>query len=318
MDNNFLNEFDIVVLVIVITSSLLSLIRGFLREVFSIAAWIGAGLITFIYFNKAAEFLSTRFESKVVVSAMAVIGLYGTSLTVLSIINSILLDFLRQVRHGTIDRSLGLAFGLLRGFIIVSIIHYTISLIYNNKDEPKWLTGAKTYNMTSIGSDFIKTYTSDYLMDKSLSSVGDKLASKLNASYINSINNPESIKKLKDKGIFNKVVNSLPEKDQDELKTKIDKLGSSTNKKKTSELLLEVLVLHKNASEAGFIKKEKELSDEDKDLVNESIKTLEKTLADEEKSQEDEELPWMKDSTDKEESKDELILPFGKVDTTGE
>lgn len=154
-------EYDVVVLIILLTSAMLALFRGFIREVFSFVAWVGAAVITFMFYPLAAGLFKDVLKSSVVVSILAVMVTYFVVFFLLSGINAIILDFTREVRMGPIDRALGLVFGVFRGLLIVSLIHYSIVLVQGK--APKWLEDSEFYKLSASGASMIEGSISKYV-----------------------------------------------------------------------------------------------------------------------------------------------------------
>ncbi len=113
---------DYVVILIIALSAIISLIRGFVREVLSLISWIGALFI-------AKE--GTPFSVDTVPDFIGHVGLrYVIAFAVIFVTAVFVLSFVsRQVSRfvgfsglkGT-DRSLGVIFGLARGVILVSFL----------------------------------------------------------------------------------------------------------------------------------------------------------------------------------------------------
>lgn len=160
-----ITEIDIVVLFVVLISSLLSLLRGFLKEFLSFAAWIGAAIITFLILPVIMTRLGTSIKESKVMAVVIVIGIYLVVLIGISIINAILLDFLRNVRSGGIDRILGLGFGFARGALIVSIAHYAVTLTHGGQGDPDWLKKSFTYPFTESGAKLVDKIVDLYADD---------------------------------------------------------------------------------------------------------------------------------------------------------
>jgi len=274
MDSSVFNEYDVMVVLIILTSSILSLIRGFIREIFSLFAWIGAGIVTFLYFSKVASWLTPYFSNRMVVSAAAILSIYLVTLITISIVNALILDFSKEVRLGAIDRTLGLAFGFARGLIIASILHFAIILVQGD-NEPKWLTEAKTYNLTGFGAGLLKDLTHDYINDIHPADDADSLSDKLSPTFMDSLRAELGHTSPEQKEVFRKVMKGLPKKDRERLAKKLE-----TSESDISEVTLEALVLYQKAAQANLIKKENKLKDEEIPLLEESIKGLQKKVLD--------------------------------------
>lgn len=149
--------FDVIVSVVMIICTLTSYARGFVRDFLSLLVWIGAGLLTIFFFPYAADAFESVFRHSVVVSVVAVVLVYVIFLFLLSLLNNVLLSASRDVRGGGFDKSLGALFGLGKGFIIASLLHFSIAEISGEK-EPNWLIG-ETYGLTKHGAAIINGMT---------------------------------------------------------------------------------------------------------------------------------------------------------------
>lgn len=157
-----LTEFDIAVLIIVLLSSVFATLRGFIKELLVLVSWIGSAAITIYSFPYAADFMGDWFQDSKVVNIIAIILVFLGILTLISIVNAMILDNLREMRLGMIDRSTGLLFGLVRGVLIASVIHFAIIILHQDDEGPDWLTGSETYQITKVGSDIIKELSEEY------------------------------------------------------------------------------------------------------------------------------------------------------------
>jgi membrane protein required for colicin V production len=135
-----INTFDLAVFGILALSALLSFFRGFLRELLSLATWVGAGLITLYYFPNVAEWMKEHVQSDLIASGFASLGTFVVALIGLSIFSSILLKYMKPAGEiGSLDNILGLAFGVARGLLLVAIGYYLMTLFLKEKDYPEWI-----------------------------------------------------------------------------------------------------------------------------------------------------------------------------------
>ena len=96
-------------------SGLLAMVRGFMREILSIAAWGAAALVTLYSFSKLLPTAKTYFNNDTVASVVVVAGVFIGTLIVVSIITVRISDMILDSRIGALDRTLGFLFGLARG-----------------------------------------------------------------------------------------------------------------------------------------------------------------------------------------------------------
>ncbi len=108
---------DLVLLGVMLISGLLAMVRGFMREILSIAAWGTAALVTLYAFGKLLPTAKTYFNNDTVASIVVVAGVFIGTLIVVSIITVRISDMILDSRIGALDRTLGFLFGLARGLL---------------------------------------------------------------------------------------------------------------------------------------------------------------------------------------------------------
>lgn len=117
-----MNWVDFVLLGIICVSLLISLARGFVREAFSLAAWILAFWVSWTFFRE----LAVHFEPWVSVPSLQ-LGLAFATLLLVTLILGAMVNFLvsqlveKTGLTGT-DRLFGLFFGVARGVLLVAIL----------------------------------------------------------------------------------------------------------------------------------------------------------------------------------------------------
>ena len=135
---------DLVLLGVMLVSGLLAMVRGFMREILSIAAWGTAALVTLYAFNKLLPTAKTYFTNDTVASVVVVAGVFICTLIVVSIITVRISDMILDSRIGALDRTLGFLFGLARGLLIVVVAYQFFTWLVPDKQRPDWVTGAKS------------------------------------------------------------------------------------------------------------------------------------------------------------------------------
>ena len=135
---------DLVLLGVMLISGLLAMVRGFMREILSIAAWGAAALVTLYAFSKLLPTAKTYFNNDTVASVVVVAGTFIATLVVVSIITVRISDMILDSRIGALDRTLGFLFGLGRGLLIVVVAFLFFSWLVPDKQRPDWITNAKS------------------------------------------------------------------------------------------------------------------------------------------------------------------------------
>ncbi|MFN3232635.1 MAG: CvpA family protein [Alphaproteobacteria bacterium] len=145
MDSLPVNILDLIILAVLAISGLIGLARGFVKEVLSLAAWIGAAWVTLTFYDQAKAYVETQLTDPLVISVVAGGGLFIAALVVLMIIAKVLSSGIQKVSLlGPIDRVLGLGFGLLRGALVLGLAYLlTMQLVDDSQHEPDWIADSK-------------------------------------------------------------------------------------------------------------------------------------------------------------------------------
>lgn len=110
---------DAVILAVIALSLLLGLYRGFVREAFSLAAWIAAYLVARIFHPGLELVLADVIATPSLRLATAWLALFGGTLVVVTLLGYLVRSLVEAAGVSTADRLLGAGFGLLRGGILV-------------------------------------------------------------------------------------------------------------------------------------------------------------------------------------------------------
>lgn len=157
-----INPTDVAVLAILILSALLAFARGFVREVLSVLAWVGAAAAAWYAFPHLQPVVQGYASSDVVSSAVAAGGVFLVALIVLSVAASRIAGTVRGSALSTIDRSLGFLFGLLRGAVLVCLGYMLLAMIYPDPAEhPSWIREARTMPAIQSGADRLRRLVPD-------------------------------------------------------------------------------------------------------------------------------------------------------------
>ena len=110
-----LNWVDLAVLVVVAISAALAFMRGFVRETLGIAAWGGAGYLSYSGIDFVRPMVRDMIGNPEMADIVAHAGLFLAGLLVLTIITSLIAQIFHSLGLGALDRTLGILFGLARG-----------------------------------------------------------------------------------------------------------------------------------------------------------------------------------------------------------
>lgn len=120
---------DLAVLAILAVSALLAFMRGLVREVLGIGAWIGAILAAAWGLPMLRPFVRQWLGASPWVDPVAFVAIFLVSLIILMIIARMIGRAVRNSPLGGLDRTLGLVFGLVRGAALVVIAYIIAGMV---------------------------------------------------------------------------------------------------------------------------------------------------------------------------------------------
>src|SRR5437763_8174718 len=152
---------DMILIAVMLVSALLAMIRGFMREVLSIAAWLIAALVTLYSFSKLLTVAKTYFNNDIVAYAIVIGGTFLGTLLVVSVITVRFSDMVLDSRVGALDRTMGFLFGLARGLVIVVVAFLFFAWLVPDRSQPEWIRTAKSRVVLQGTGDWLMSMLPD-------------------------------------------------------------------------------------------------------------------------------------------------------------
>lgn len=148
--------FDFIVLGVVAIAAVGGFMRGFVQEVFSLAAWmLAAFAIRYLHTpltNALVEYMGYSVSTGILAFALLLLIPYAA----MKVIANNLGSAARNSPLGPIDRVLGFGFGGLKGVLVVVIAFSLLVLGYDTVwgvgGRPTWITTARSYDLVDGGS----------------------------------------------------------------------------------------------------------------------------------------------------------------------
>lgn len=165
---------DILVLAVLLISALIAFLRGFIREVLTIAGVVGGLIAAYVMgpfvtpymrgwlgLDAAGEGTDAGSEAAAAAAqdpeklfgilpydVLAVVLSYGLVFLVVVILLSILSHFLaegiRSLGLGAVDRTMGFIFGLVRGVILIGLLYLPVYFFVDTETKEEWFETSRT------------------------------------------------------------------------------------------------------------------------------------------------------------------------------
>jgi membrane protein required for colicin V production len=134
-----------IVLGAVALSALLAAVRGFTREVLSIASWVAAAVAAWSLHPMLLPFVKQHIKQDTIALVIAIAAIFLITLVIVSLITARISDFVLDSRIGALDRTLGLAFGAARG-LLLAVVGFLLwsTLVTDQRRQPDWVRDART------------------------------------------------------------------------------------------------------------------------------------------------------------------------------
>ena len=150
-----MNLVDVAVLLVVAFSGMLGFVRGMVREVFGLAAWLCAGIAAVWFFPQVQGVARRAIENPDIADPVAFGGVFLLVLIILSLIARLLGGAVRKSALGGLDRTLGLVYGLARGAAIVVAAYLVAGAIEPMDRWPDQVLEARTLPSIYLGAAWV-------------------------------------------------------------------------------------------------------------------------------------------------------------------
>lgn len=178
IDHSKLIMLDYIVISIIALSTLFALLRGFIGSFLSLVGWIASIYLTYLTYPHLSEVIEAKIPNKIIALIFGHAGLLIAYLIVFGIFNTLAAKVISPLTKGALDKFLGALFGILRGYIIVCFIFFTLnsaimafkganSLKETSPDNmPDWMKEAQTLPHLIEGQTMIIQFIPEDFMDR--------------------------------------------------------------------------------------------------------------------------------------------------------
>ena len=144
-----------------LVSAMLAMVRGFSREVLSIASWVGAAVAAYYLHPIVLPYVTPYVDNAQLALAIAAAAVFFVALIVITVITMKIADFIIDSRIGPLDRTLGFLFGAARGVLLVVVGMLFFNWLAAN-NQPTWIAQAKSKPiLDSLGAELLSYLPED-------------------------------------------------------------------------------------------------------------------------------------------------------------
>lgn len=134
-----------------LVSAMLAMVRGFSREILSIASWVAAAAAAYFLYPLVLPYVQPYVDHPQLSIVAAAGVVFVVALIIVTIITMKIADFIIDSRVGALDRTLGFVYGAARGILVVAVGLLMVSWLVGT-NPPAWIANAKSRPMLeSIG-----------------------------------------------------------------------------------------------------------------------------------------------------------------------
>ncbi|WFW29669.1 MAG: CvpA family protein [Wolbachia endosymbiont of Menacanthus eurysternus] len=174
--------FDYIIVFIVIIFVIISISRGFIKELCALIFLSLSIFFTFNHYDFFAINYSKYFDYKITQNVFSTISVFIVLNLIFMIINNFLMYMLLPIRLNLIDRTTGILIGAFKGILLSYILFFAVHLycytIYDKRNEefekiedlsatlPTWITNSYSYQVFLSIENIINMYIPDSLILK--------------------------------------------------------------------------------------------------------------------------------------------------------
>lgn len=156
---------DVVIIALIALSAVFGAFRGFVREVLSLAVWVLSFWVASRYAGEGAVYLEEWIPYQDARLVATFVALFFAVLIVGMVINRMVCKLVRASGISG-DRTLGAAFGLLRGVVIVAVLVMVVAITPLADDEA-WTQSLLTGRLEPLAGwalDAVKSGLGDHVL----------------------------------------------------------------------------------------------------------------------------------------------------------
>ncbi len=150
-----LTAFDLLVLVVLLLSAVVSLARGAVREILGLLSWVGAFAAAYYGYAEARPIIEEAVGNALATDLLTAALVFLVPFLVLRLLASVVSRRVENSGAGLFDRFMGLLFGLGRGAFLVTAGYLIAAILLDARNMPSWVVRGYTYPYVEQGARWL-------------------------------------------------------------------------------------------------------------------------------------------------------------------
>ena len=147
--------FDFIYLVITIYSLFQCSKNGFVLSILSASKWLLAYVLTLFLFPKVRPYVIDVIDNEYILDIILGIGLFVIVIFIILLINRGLKKAVIYTGLGSLDKTFGFFFGIVKSYILAVCIFTTINIVYNYDRWPINIEKSISFQWVEKGSNYL-------------------------------------------------------------------------------------------------------------------------------------------------------------------
>lgn len=160
---------DPLVVIVIVVSAIYATYRGFVSETLSIFAWAAAAFATLFFGPKLAPVARGLFSTPLLGVLVGYAAIFLVVLIPLSFISYRFSESVKRSPVSTLDRSLGLAFGVVRGLAVIGLAYIAFCAAVAVNAQPEWMKNTRLLPVIQGSSEVLLSLVPDQHLDAAAS-----------------------------------------------------------------------------------------------------------------------------------------------------
>jgi membrane protein required for colicin V production len=146
---------DCVIVLIIIVSAGYAAWRGFLWETLAIFAWVAAGFACLYFGPYVIPLIRGVVNQAWLASLLAYAAVFLAVFVPLAFLSHRLSESVKRSPIGLLDRVAGVAFGVVRGLVLVGLAYLAFTYFVPARRHPHWVTEARLLPVVQSSADLL-------------------------------------------------------------------------------------------------------------------------------------------------------------------